>query len=263
MQAAGMLPDSMSEAAAPLAALALALIWAGLLRWRKRPLTAGLGLALGAVLGVTLLLGLVIASPRQLAERLPVLAWAATFLALPLAWGRRGWLGAVLGLLAAGFTGWWMAGGPMTEADLLRAAPVLLALLLLVPLVQMEAAPPWRGTLAATALLAGLLASGIPGPWVMLALIILAATLGQQAAGGGAMADSARLPFAMLLAALVAGPILARGGAADWAAALAPLAPLLLGARLGGRLKGWRVPVLLLLLAGLPVAAAWGLARLG
>ena len=106
MQAAGMLPDSMSEAAAPLAALALALIWAGLLRWRKRPLTAGLGLALGAVLGVTLLLGLVIASPRQLAERLPVLAWAATFLALPLAWGRRGWLGAVLGLLAAGFTGW-------------------------------------------------------------------------------------------------------------------------------------------------------------
>eukprot|EP01031_Cornospumella_fuschlensis_P006802 gene6802-8459_t len=35
----------------------LALAWAGLFRWRKRPATAGLGLALGALLGVTLLLG--------------------------------------------------------------------------------------------------------------------------------------------------------------------------------------------------------------
>ncbi|MEI6161637.1 MAG: hypothetical protein WCP77_17520, partial [Roseococcus sp.] len=125
-----MLPDSMTEATAPLAALALALIWAGLFRWRKRPATAGLGLALGGLLGITLLLGLVNASPRQLAERLPVLAWAALALALPLAWGRRGGLAVAVGLLGAGGTGWWMAGGPMTEADLLRAAPVLLALVL-------------------------------------------------------------------------------------------------------------------------------------
>jgi hypothetical protein len=257
-----MLPDSMSAAAAPLAALALALLWAGLFRWRGRPATAGLGLALGMLLGVTLLLGLVSASPRQLAERLPLLACAAMLLAVPLAWGRRGWPVAVLGLLGAGFTGWWMAGAPMNEADLLRAAPVGLALWLLVPLVQLEAPAPWRGTLAVTALLAGLLASGIPGPWVMLAMVLLAATFGQQVAGGGGMADSARLPFSMLLGALVAGPLLARGVAADWAAAMAPLAPLLLGARLGGQMKGLGGTILLLLLAALPVALAWGLARI-
>lgn len=258
-----MLPDSMTEATAPLATLALALLWAGLFRWRKRPATAGLGLALGAVLGVTLLLGLVNASPRQLAERLPVLACAALLLALPLAFGRRAWLLVVLAVLGALATGWWMAGGPLTEADLLRAAPVLLALILLAPLILLEAVPPWRAVLAALALLAGMLASGLVGPWVLLALILVAATFGQQAAGGGVMPDSARLPFAMLLVALIAGPILARGAAADWAAALAPLAPLLLGARLGTRLKGWRATLLLVLLAALPVAAAWGLARLG
>ncbi|MBX9750608.1 MAG: hypothetical protein K5Q68_13565, partial [Roseococcus sp.] len=223
-----MLPDSMSDVAAPLAALLLALAWAGLFRWRKRPATAGLGLALGALLGVTLLLGVVNASPRQLAERLPMLTLAALLLALPLASGRRGWPVLALGLLAACFTGWWMAGAPLTEADLRRAAPAGLALLLLVPLVQLEATPPWRGVLAALALLGGLLASGIAGPWVMLAMILLAAALGQQMAGGGLMTDAARLPFAMLLAALLAGPLLARGAPADWAAALAPLAPLLL-----------------------------------
>lgn len=258
-----MLPDSMTEAAAPLAALALALGWAGLLRWRRRPISAGLGLGLGAALGVVLLLGLMLASPRQLAERLPALSLAAALLALPLAWGRRGWLAVLLGLTGAGFTGWWMAGAPLTEADLLRAAPAGLALLLLVPLVQLEATPPWRGVLAALALLAGLLASGIPGPWMVLGLILLSAAFGQQVAGGGAMAASAGLPFAMLLAALLAGPLLARGAAADWAAALAPLAPLLLGPRLTGRVKGWRAGVAIVSLAALPVAAAWGLARLG
>lgn len=257
-----MLPDSMSEVAAPLAALLLALTWAGLFRWRKRPATAGLGLALGAALGVTLLLGLAVASPRQLAERLPLIALAALPLALPLAGGRRGWP-VLLGLGAAVFTGWWMAGAPLTEADLRRAAPAGLALVLLVPLVQLEAAPPWRGVLAAGALLAGSLASGVPGPWVMLAMTLLAATLGQQIAGGGAMAETARLPFAMLLAAMLAGPLLARGAPADWAAALAPLAPLLLGARLIGAPKGWRGRIVLCALAVVPVAAAWALARLG
>jgi hypothetical protein len=258
-----MLPDSMSEVAAPLAALALALLWAGLFRWRKRPPMAGLGLGLAALLGVTLLLGLVNASPRQLGQRLPLLALVALLLALPMVFGKRGWLAVLLTLIGALFTGWWMAGGPLNEADLLRAAPVMLALWLLVPLLMLEAAPPWRGTLAATALLAGVLASGLVGPWVMLALILVAAALGQQAGGGGAMPDTARLPFAMLLGALVAAPLLARGAPEDWAAAMAPLAPLLLGARLGARLKGARGPLLLVLLAALPVIIAWGLARSG
>jgi hypothetical protein len=140
-----MLPDSMSEAAAPLAALALALLWAGFFRWRKRPATAGLGLGLAALLGITLLLGLVNPSPRQLGQRLPLLALVALLLALPLALGRRGWVMVLLMLLGALFTGWWMAGAPLNEADLLRAAPVLLALWLLVPLIMLEATPPWRG----------------------------------------------------------------------------------------------------------------------
>lgn len=258
-----MVPDSMTEAAAPLAALVLAMAWAGLLRWRRRPMTAGLGLALGAACGVVLLLGLMLPSARQLPERLPVLTLVAALLALPLAWVKRGWLAGLLGLLGALSTGWWMAGAPLTEADLVRAAPAGLALVLLVPLVQLEAAPPWRGLLAAAALVAALLASGIPGPWVMLGLILLSAAFGQQLAGGGAMADPARLPFAMLLAALLAGPLLARGAAADWAAALAPLAPLLLGPRLTGRLKGWRAGLVILALAAVPVVTAWGLTRLG
>lgn len=249
-----MLPDSMTLATAPLAALVLALAWAALFRAIKRPATAALGLALGALLGAALLLGLGTASPRQLPERLPVLAWAALLLALPLALGQRSWLAVLLGLLGAAFTGWWMAGAPLTEADLLRAAPVWLALLLLVPLVQLEATAPWRALLAAAALLAGLLAAGLPGPWVLLAMVLLAATVAPLVAGR-AMPDAARLPFAMWMAALVAGPLLARGSAADWAAALAPLATLLLGARI----KGWPAA---LLLAALPVAAAWGLARL-
>ncbi|WP_283094260.1 hypothetical protein [Sediminicoccus sp. KRV36] len=258
-----MLPDSMIEATAALAALALALLWAGLFRWRKRPATAGLGLALAALLGVTLLLGVVNASPRQLAERLPMLALAGLLMAAPLASGRRGLLLFSLALGGAGFTAWWMAGAPLTEADLLRAASVMLALSLLVPVLLLEVAAPWRGVLAAAALFAGLLASGLAGPWVMLAMILLAAALGQQLAGGAVMADAARLPFAMLLAALVAGPILARGAPADWAAALAPVAPLMLGGRLGARLKGWRATALLLALAALPVALAWVLARAG
>jgi hypothetical protein len=44
---------------------------------------------------------------------------------------------------------------------------------------------------------------------------------------------------------------------------MAPLAPLLLGPRLVGRLKGWRASLVIISLAALPVVVAWGLARLG
>jgi len=82
-------------------------------------------------------------------------------------------------------------------------------------------------------------------------------------AGGGSAPYAARLPIAMLMTALLAGPVLARGAPADWAAALVPLAPLLLAARLFPRAKGWRALAVMLPLAGLPGVLAWWLARSG
>jgi len=247
----------------PLVSLLAALAWVGLFRWRKRPAMAGLGLPLAVAIGFALLLGVMNASPRQLFERLPLLAVAALLLALPLCLVTRRWFAAVITGVAAVVCGWWMAGGPLTEADLIRAAPVLLTLSLIVPLVMLETGGPWRGALASLALAAGLWASGVPGPWMLLAMILAAATLGQQAAGGGQAPDTARLPLAMLLTALLAGPILARGAPADWAAALAALAPLLLAARVFPRAKGWRAIAVMLPFAAFPLTLVWWLGRSG
>ncbi len=247
----------------PVAALLAALAWAGFFRWRKRPATAGLALPIAAALGFALLLGVMNASPRQLFERLPLLAVAALLLALPLCLFTRRWFVGVMTGVGALICGWWMAGGPLVQADLMRAAPVLLTLSLIVPLVMVETAGPWRGALASLALAAALWASGVPGPWMLLTMILAAAALGQQMAGGGSAPYAARLPLAMLMTALLAGPVLARGAPADWAAALVPLAPLLLASRLFPRAKGWRALAAMLPLAALPGVLAWWLARSG
>lgn len=242
-------------------ALLAALVWAGFFRWRSRPALGGLGLPLAVLLGITALLGVVNASPRQLAERLPMLALAALLVAAPLGFTTRRWLVGLLVLIGAVLAGWWMAGAPMVQADLRQAVLVIVVLTVLTQLVHVETAAPWRGALAALALVAGLWASAVPGPWFLLALILAGAALGQHIAGGALMPASARLPLAMLLTALLAAPVLARGAQADWAAAAAPLAPLLLAGRLAPRLRGWRAGLLLVALAALPVALAWWLAH--
>lgn len=242
--------DSLSPYEGPLLALLLGFAIAALLR--GRPL-AGLALPLAALAGFLLLLGGVSASPRQVFERPPVLAAGGLLLALPLALVPRNWLAVTVALLAGVGTGWWMAGAPLVAPDLQRAAPVLLVLALLVPVVAREAGGPWRGAVAALALLAGAWAAAPPGPWFLFALVLAAATL-PLLVGGAALPDAARTPFAMLLAALAAGPVLTRGAPADWAAALAPLAVLLLGPRSGKALAPG-----LVVAAAAPVAAAWWL----
>lgn len=256
-----MLIDSLSPWTAPLGAFALAIAWAGFFRWRRRPATAGLALPLAALLGVTLLMGVVQASPRQLAERMPMLALAALVLAAPLAISGARWLSVLMALAGALATGWWMGGGPLVMADLRAAAPVVLALGLIMPLVMIESAGPWRLAGAALALAAGLFAAGSTGPWTMLGAVLAAAAVGQQLAGGAAAPATARLAGAMLFSGLLAGPVLARGAPADWAAALAPLGLLLLAPRLAGKARGPRAALLLLLMGGGPVLLAWALGR--
>ncbi|MDO9499351.1 hypothetical protein, partial [Falsiroseomonas sp.] len=136
-------------------ALVLALIGR---RWR-----AGGALALGAgvLLGWWWLFGALPASPRQLPERLPLLALAMLALvALGLAWRRApGWLLPGLGVLGAG---WWMAGAPRNLPDLTQAAPVLAGVALYALLALRLAR--WRAVLAAALLAAGLALAGPAGP---------------------------------------------------------------------------------------------------
>lgn len=227
-----MLPDSPAELAPAVAALALALGWAALLR--RRPAWAGLALPLGALLGFALLLGIGLASPRQLFERLPGLAVVASLLAGASAPWRAMIPRLALGLVAVLATAWWMAGGPLVLVDLARAAPAMLGVSLTAGVLLLESGPRWRALALAAAGAAALLLAAAPGPWVLLALCLLGATLGAQVAGP-ALVFAARLPLAMLLAALAAGPALARSAPADWAAAMTPVALALFAPRFGGR----------------------------
>jgi hypothetical protein len=63
------------------------------------------------------------------------------------------------------------------------------------------------------------------GPWLVLALVVLGATLGGLA-GGPAWPMPARLPVALALGAVVAGPVIARGSALDWTVAAGPVLAL-------------------------------------
>jgi hypothetical protein len=71
------------------------------------------------------------------------------------------------------------------------------------------------------------------------------------------MPEPGRLALAVLLVALLAGPVLGRGAAQDWAAALAPLIVLLLGPRRPGAAGA----LALVATAAVPVALVFGLAR--
>jgi hypothetical protein len=143
------------------------------------------------------------------------------------------------------WTGWWMAGAPLHPPDLARAAPVLAAVTAATLLLALRGGARWAGPVAAVVLLAGLHAAPLTGPHRMLGAALLAAAVGaalvRVGKGAGSHPALAALPLAGALAALAAMPVVARGTAADFAVAAAPLVALALGAPIGARLVqgGW------------------------
>jgi hypothetical protein len=222
-------------------AFAVALGWA-LAALRLRPRLVVMAAGLGVLAGWWLTFGLLTATPRQLPERLPLLALGLVLLAgfgsgVPV---RGRGVGLALTALGAAAAGWWMAGAPMTGADLRRAAPVLAGVAAAALLLALRGTGRWRSAVAAGALLAGLVGAAAPGPWLVLGAALLAACLGAAAIGPGPATPVGALPAAGAVAALAALPVLARGTGADWAAALVPVAALGLGPVLARALP-WRM----------------------
>jgi hypothetical protein len=216
------------EVPAIAAALALGLALAG---WKLRlAWLAGVAAGIGVLGGWWFGLGLLTASPRHLAERLPLLVLVLVLVA-PLGGARR-WLAWPALLAGALWAGWWMGGGPRWWPDMQRAAPAILGIAAATLLLARLPAPRWALPVAAAALLGGLLAAGLPGPHVMLAAALLAATAAFVIPSRGGDPALSALPVAGALAALAALTVLARGSPADWAAAAAPLA-VVIGARFG------------------------------
>jgi hypothetical protein len=208
-------------------ALVLALGW-GVAAWRlRRPRLAALAAGIGVLGGWWVTFGLLTATPRQLPERLPLLALGLVLLAglgggVAARWRGAGPVLAALGALAVG---WWMAGAPRTGADLQRAAPVLAGIAGAAFLLALRMRGGAIAAVVAGALLAGLAAAAAPGPGMVLGAAVLGAALGAiPRAGAGPLAA---LPVAGAVAALGAMPVIARGAAADWAAASASLLAVL------------------------------------
>ena len=207
--------------------------------------------------------GLLTASPRQLPERLPLLVLVLVIATPVLAllaqrWPWMTWPCAVLGALWAG---WWMAGAPMVLPDLRRGAPVLACIALATLLIAARSGPRWAGPVAAASLCAGILAAAPPGPYRLLAAVLAAAAFGAALIPprGVPPAPLGALVVASATAALGALPVIARGAAADWAAAAAPIAALWLGAPLGAMLLPRAGGVVVAILLG---AACAGVALL-
>lgn len=204
------------------------------------------------------------ASPRQVADRLPLLALAgsAAGVLLALVAGRRP-AAVALGAGAILFAGaWWLAGAPATEADLRRALVSVVAFgaVSAVASLELRSSPRWAAAFALL-LVACWIARPPAGPWEALAAAGVAAALGGAVAGAPWTAATAA-PAALLLVGLAAGPVVARGAAPDWTTGGAPVAALVLGpvlaSRIGGRAGtavGWA------LAGGIPLLLAWLLAR--
>lgn len=236
-------------------ATAVAFAVAGIARLAKWDRLATAAAGLGLMAGFVSVLGVINATPRQLAERLPLLA-AIGLVAGGLASLRHrafGIVGVALGLMGGA---WWMAGAPLHPATALRAAPVALALLAAMGFVW------WRGVgmpsmgMAWAALAAGLFAAAARGPQVAFALAGVGAVLGAAVVRSG-FGPASRLPLAVCLAGVAAVPVIARAAHADIAAATAPALALLAGPVLGGRMPrriAWLGPAL----AALPaIGLAW------
>lgn len=244
-------------------ALAVALLWGAAFGMARREELAGAAAAVGLLAGWLMTLPLLTATPRQLPERLPLLALVAVLgalavVAVPALRRLRLPLGAALALGA----GWWVAGAPLVLADLERAAPLLLAVTIAVLAATWRMATAGQAAGAGLALLAALAVAGLPGPWPYLAAALAAAAAGAGLARAE-LGAAARLPVAIALVALAAAPVIARGRAQDWAAAAAPALALLLGplvAPVFGRTLG---AVMGGVLAALPAigVAAWRAGR--
>ncbi len=257
--------DSFGPWTGALLAAVIALLACLLLRALARPNLAVLAAPLGIAVGWIATLGLITASPRQLAERLPLLALAALLAALASAVVAARpillWVMAAIGAVA---TGWWMGGAPIVAADITRALPVICGVagaVLLGHALLRDGAQTLAALLALTAALA---VATTPGPQMMLALIAACAVAAAWI-GGGMAGVAARLPLAMLLAALAAVPALARGGGAEWLASGAPYAALVLGPAVATRLPAQTLQIIAVLLSAVPIllAIAWLTGRIG
>ncbi|HYF06045.1 MAG TPA: hypothetical protein VD970_00350 [Acetobacteraceae bacterium] len=241
----------------------IGLLAALLLRAMRRPVLAGIAAPLGLCAAWITTLGLVTASPRQLAERLPLLALGALLLGLPAAAARPVLLWPLVAIGAAG-AGWWMGGAPLTAADLGRAALVIGVVAAGTVLAFLLMGEAWQALAGSLALAAAFAVAPLPGPQLALALGLAAAVAGAWI-GGAASGAGLALPLAMALASLAALPPLARGATADWLVVAAPAAALLLGPLAARRMPPEAAHVLAALLAALPVvlAIAWLAGRLG
>lgn len=221
-------------------AAAVALLVAGVGRLLKRPRLAAAAAGIGLVAGFIAVSGVISASPRQLAERLPALGILALMAGLVAAVPRRGFRAAGL-VLGVALGAWWMAGAPLHPADAVRAAPVALALLLAMGVVV------WRGgevpgaAVAWAGLAAALIGAAARGPQPAYALAGLGAVLGAALLRGG-MGPAARVPVAIGLVGVAAVPLVARAAPADVAAAVAPGLALLAGPPAARRLGRWLPP---------------------
>lgn len=251
---------------APIVAAGVALaVWLLGRALRSAPLAgAAAGLALCAGWGV--LLASIPVTPQLPAERLPLLAVAALAAGLAVDWSGRA--AGLTGFLLAVTAGWWLAGAPRSDAAAGLVLPQMacLALAVLLALRLLRTSPGrWPASAAALALWGALLATGAPAGWTALALVLLAASLGQLGAPAGMQA--VRLPMAAGLAGLAGLVVLVlgrlgRGGVTRLdLAALAPLLAVWVLRRLGPRLPA-AGGVAAVAAAGIAVGIAWGGGRL-
>ena len=244
---------------------AFALLVALLARATGRGALSGLAAPIGIAVGWAMTIGLVIASPRQIVERLPALAVASLPLGLlaGLVATRPALVWTVTGLGALG-CGWWMAGAPLHGPDLLRAAPTaaMVAGGTILAAVLLQTA--WQPVAASLALALALSLSTLRGPQDALAIVAAAAVVA-AGLGGTAPSPAMRVPLAVMLAALAAIPPMVRGTLPDWMiAATAPLA-ILLAPLVARRLPPETAQILAALIVAAPllIAIAWLAGQLG
>lgn len=221
-------------------ALAVALAVAGAARLLRRARWGGAAAGVGLAAGFAMVLGVISASPRHLAERLPALVILGLLAGVVAGLPRPAFR--IAGVTASVALGaWWMAGAPLHPPDLLRAAPQGLALAAAMALVlRWDATLPGRA-MSWVALAAALVAAAAPGPYLAYALAGLGAV-----AGAGVLratpGPAGRLPLALGLVGVAAVPMVARAAPADAAAAAAPALALLAGPWLAVRIGRWTGP---------------------